>query len=293
MHAERPSVQPSGSWPSIDDELVFETPVIEVGDRVGHRKYLAASFRHPDFLIRYPVAVLRAKHRETLLGLGWEVLNPMLLIFVWWIIRGVVFPSAGGSRYLEFLTVSVFTFQYLQRAVTGGQSAIASSKGLLQSFHFPPLVAVVQQSITHFVSNLFSVGVLLGFILVLGETPTWGWVLFAPVLLMQATFGLGGSMIVARLTAQNPDVRNMVPFAFRLLFYASGVIFPIEDRLANSDFRLFFELNPFYSITAVTRSVLLGQNITGVTLFGSIAWVLLVPFIGYFVFRTGDDRYVV
>lgn len=293
MEADRRPDQSSGSWPSVFDGESFESPVIDVGHRVGHRSYLVSAFRHPDFLVRYPVAVLRAKHRETLLGLGWEILNPMLLILVWWIIRGVVFPTAGGSKYLEFLTVSVFTFQYLQRSVTGGQSAIAGSKGLLQSFHFPPLVAVIQQTVTHFVSNLFSVVVLLGFVLLLGETPTWRWIAFVPVLVMQTAFGFGGSMVLARVTAQNPDVRNMVPFVFRLLFYASGVIFPIEDRLATSDFRLLFELNPFYSITALTRSVLLGQSVSDVALASAVVWAAAIPFLGYLVFRTGDDRYAV
>lgn len=293
MDADRRPDQTSGSWPSVDDSRSFESSFVDVGSRVGHRSYLVSAFRHPDFLVRYPVAVLRAKHRETLLGLGWEILNPMLLILVWWIIRGVVFPATGGSKYLEFLTVSVFTFQYLQRSVTGGQSAIASSKGLLQSFHFPPLVAVVQQTVTHFVSNLFSVVVLLGFVVLLGEAPTWRWIAFVPVLVMQTSFGFGGSMVLARVTAQNPDVRNMVPFVFRLLFYASGVIFPIEDRLTTSNFRLLFELNPFYSITALTRSALLNQGVSDVALASAIGWAVATPVLGYLVFRTGDDRYAV
>lgn len=280
-----------GAWPARFDDEGFQGPSHEIGGRAGHRDYLRRTFHNPDFLVRYPITVLRAKHRETLLGLGWEVLNPALLVLVWWIIREVVFPTAGGRDYLEFLVVSVFTFQYLQRFVVGGQASINSTKGLLQSFDFPPLVAVVQQSVTIFVSNLFSIAVLFTFLLAAGERPAASWLAFVPVLALQSSFAFGGSMVLARLTAQSPDVRNMVPFMFRLLFYASGVIFPIEDRIAGSGIRLLFELNPFYSITALTRVVLIGGEVDPLTTTSALAWGLLLPIAGYAIFRTGDDRY--
>lgn len=292
MNPDVNSQDPWGSWPARFDDESFETSPIEVGGRSGHREYLSRTLENPDFLVRYPLAVLRAKHRETILGLGWEILNPTLLVLVWWIIRDVVFPNTGGRNYLEFLVVSVFTFQYLQRFVTGGQSAINSSRGLFQSFNFPPLVALVQQAVTTFVSNLFSIVVLLVFLVILGETPGIIWLLFPVVLIVQSSFGLGGSMILARATVQNPDVRNMVPFTFRLLFYGSGVIFPIEDRIAGSTIRWLFELNPFYSITALTRMVLLDSEITRVTVFSAILWSTLLPVVGFYVFRSGDHRYV-
>ena len=293
MNPDVPSQDPWGSWPACFDDEQFERSPIAVGGRSGHGDYLRRTFSNVDFLVRYPLAVLRAKHRETILGLGWEVLNPALLVLVWWIIREVVFPTTGGRDYLEFLVVSVFTFQYLQRFVVGGQSAINTSKGLLQSFNFPPLVAVVQQSVTTFVSNLFSIVVLFAFLILVGERPLLTWSLFPLVLAMQSVFALSGSMVLARATAQNPDVRNMVPFTFRLLFYGSGVIFPIEDRIAGSALRWLFELNPFYAITATTRAVVLDSGINGATLLSAILWSALLPVIGYLIFRTGDDRYAV
>lgn len=280
-----------GSWPARFDDEDFAGPSHEIGGRAGHHDYLRRTFHNADFLVRYPITVLRAKHRETLLGLGWEVVNPALLVLVWWIIREVVFPTAGGRDYLEFLVVSVFTFQYLQRFVVGGQASIHSTKGLLQSFNFPPLVAVVQQSVTIFVSNLFSIVVLFAFLVAAGERPALSWIAFVPILALQSVFAFGGSMVLARLTAQSPDVRNMVPFMFRLLFYASGVIFPIEDRIAGSSIRYLFELNPFYSITALTRSVLIGGGVDGITFVSALAWGLLLPIVGYAIFRTGDERY--
>jgi teichoic acid transport system permease protein len=283
----------TGSWPSTFDDEGFESPPLDLGGHLSHGAYLGRTFANPDFLIRYPVTVLRAKYRETLLGIGWEVLNPALLVLVWWIIRGVVFPATGGTDYLEFLVVSIFTYQFLQRFVLSGQSAISSSKGLLQSFNFPPLVAVLQQSVTVFVSNFFSIGVLLVFLLVAGERPTIPWLAYPLIVIMQASFAVGGSLILARLTSQSPDVRNMVPFIFRLLFYASGVIFPIDDRIEGRTIRWLFEVNPFYSITALTRTVLLGDSIDSITLVSAMSWAVLLPLFGYLIFRSGDDRYAV
>ena len=293
MLTSEPNPGQQGSWPATFDEEDFDSKPLDLSGQLSHGLYLGRTFANPDFLVRYPITVLRAKYRETLLGIGWEVLNPALLVLVWWIIRGVVFPAAGGTDYLEFLVVSVFTYQFMQRFVLSGQSAVASSKGLLQSFSFPPLVAVLQQSVTVVVSNFFSIGILLVFLIVAGGSHSAMWLIYPLVILLQSMFAIGGSMILARLTSANPDARNMVPFVFRLLFYASGVIFPIEDRIEGRSIRWLFEVNPFYAITALTRTVLLGDSIDSVTLASAISWAALLPVLGYLVFRSGDDRYAV
>ncbi len=52
---------------------------------------------------------------------------------------------------------------------------------------------------------------------------------------MHSAFNLGGAFIAARLNDAFRDVQQIIPFVFRLLVYVSGVMFPIDDRLANAD----------------------------------------------------------
>lgn len=284
-----PAATPTASM--ADVRVDFDRPPIRIGQHEGHRDYLARALRNHDFVVRYPIVVLRAKYRETLLGLGWEILNPTLLVLIWWLIRGVAFPRAGGPDYLAFLIVGIFSYQYMQRFITGGAAAVSGSSGLMQKFNFPPIVAPMQHGVSAFVSNFVGVSVMLAFVILSGVTPTWSWLLLGPMVLAQTSFAFGGSLALARLTIGNQDVKNVVPFVFRLTFYGSGIIFPIEERISELSFRWVFDLNPFYAITATTRYVVTGSDLHITTMTSAIIWCLAMPFIGYFLFRTGDHRY--
>ena len=105
-------------------------------------------------------------------------------------------------------------------------------------------------------------------------------------------FSFGGSLTLARLTVRNPDLRNTLPFIFRLIFYSSGVIFPLEDRIRGKSIAWLFDLNPFYAIVHLTRWVVNGSPLHVVTMISALSWALFLPVIGYGIFRTGDHRYV-
>ena len=270
----------------------FDVEPIVIGGRLSHRQYFQQTFRHRDFLIRYPISVLRAKNREALLGIAWEVINPLLLVGTWWIIRGVVFPRSGGDNYLAFLIVGIFTYQYMQRFVVTAANAVDRSQNLMLSFNFPALVGPLQHTVSTFVSNIPNVVVMLLFVWTTGVTPA-GWWLLVPILVIgQTAFGLGGALLLARFSVGNVDLKNALPFVFRLLFYASGVIFPLEDRIRGKAIAWLFDLNPFYAITSTARAVVMDTPLHLATVLSAAGWVIILPLVGYVVFRTGDHRYV-
>lgn len=275
-----------------DETAVFEEPIITIGGRLKHREYLREALRHPDFIWRYPLVELRAKNRETILGIAWELITPLLLVLTWWLIRGVVFPRVGGSDYLQQLIVGIFTYQYIQRNVTNGSSSIEKSRALMLSFNFPAIVSPIQHAVGSFVSNIPNIFVMLVFVLTCGTQIRLSWLLLPAIIVLQALFSFGGSLTLARLTVRNPDLRNTLPFIFRLIFYASGVIFPLEDRIRGKSIAWLFDLNPFYAIVHLTRWVVNGSPLHVVTTISALSWALLLPIIGYGIFRTGDHRYV-
>ena len=270
----------------------FLEPTITIGSRLSHREHLKSALRHPDFIWRYPLAELRAKNRETVLGIAWELITPLLLVLTWWLIRGVVFPRSGGGDYLQQLIVGIFTYQYIQRNVTTGASSIDKSRPLMLSFNFPAIVSPIQHAVGSFFSNLPNVFVMLIFVVSCGTPIQLTWLLVPTIVLLQALFAFGGSLALARITVGNPDLRNTLPFIFRLIFYASGVVFPIEDRIRGKSIAWLFDLNPFYAIVNLTRWAVNGSTLHMTTMISALGWGILLPLIGYGIFRTGDHRYV-
>jgi len=99
-------------------------------------------------------------------------------------------------------------------------------------------------------------------------------------------------MMAARLTTHFRDTTQILPFVFRLLLYASGVIFNVEAYAADDPFvRMLFTLNPMYCFVSLGRWCLMAGNLRGSLLLSAVVWTVALLVIGFFWFRAAEERY--
>jgi teichoic acid transport system permease protein len=229
---------------------------------------------------------------DNVLGNLWHLLNPMLLVAVYFLVFGVLLNTSRGlDNFLGFLTIGVFTFHYSNKSVKAGARSIVANDGLITSIQFPrailPLATVLGQTAAY----LPAVGLMVVIALLTGEAPGWSWLMLLPVLAVQILFNLGLAFFVARLTTQLRDLQNILPFVFRLLFYASGILYTIDGRVTDPVLNAMMKLNPLYAFPALNRQAILGIPA------GRIAWISVLTstavafVVGLLYFRAGEQDY--
>jgi teichoic acid transport system permease protein len=274
-----------------------------LGGRQPLRQYIDDVWRRREFAWSLAVGNLRSQHIDTVLGNVWHVINPLLLIGVYFLVFGVLIARdlGPGADYLSFLAVGIFIFHYCQRAITAGTTSIVSNIGLLRSLQFPrtllPLSAVIQQTLG-FGS---SVAVMLLLLIARGSYPQLGWLMLVPVVGLATLFSLGGALIMARMTDRVRDVQNLLPYVFRLTFYLSGILYSV-DRFADPEtlgdraelVRTLFLLNPFYDIVGIARHYLLANHVEPqIEMMWTAMFVITVVTLvgGILYFRAGESEY--
>lgn len=295
---ERPRTGPDG----LPEEL---RPVDDVGDppatglrRIGERpstwQYLKDVWAHREFALALTMGELRSQNQDTLLGQAWHLLNPLLLVAVYWLIFGVVLDITRGGvdNYVGFLIVGVITFNFTRTAVTSGARVIVKNRSLVQSISFPravlPLAAMMEEA----ASQLIAAGVMVVLLLMTGVVPSVTWPLLVPILVLQFVFSLGAAMTTARLTFHFRDVQQLLPYIMRILFYASGVLFPIEERLIPSaTVRLVLQLNPLNAFVTAARDVMMFETFDPFTWTVMIGWTLATGVFGFVFFRRAETEY--
>jgi teichoic acid transport system permease protein len=229
----------------------------------------------------------------TALGNLWHVLNPLLLMAVYWFTFAVVLhANRGVPHYLAFLAVGVFTFGFTQRSVMSGAASISGNEGLLRSIYFPrailPLSAVTAQSLTY----VADVVVMLTVVLLNGAGIRWTWIFLPVVIAVQIAFNLGAAFVVAPINDTYRDFRNALPYVFRILMYVSGTMYSVTDRFASNPKVLhLFELNPMYSFIEITRGVVMGTSTTRGMYVSVAAWTLGLSLGGFVLFRSREHMY--
>lgn len=252
------------------------------------RHYAYASARHG----------ISATNSSNLLGNLWLLLEPALLIGVYFVIFGLVLEVNRGPGYLAFLTVGQLVFTHSRRGITLSSSSLLTKAPMLRSFAFPRAVLPLIGTLNALFTFMVSLVVMLGVVVALGELPRLSWLWLVPLIVAQAMLNLGLGLVLARMVSRFADLRTALTYLFRLTLYASGVIFPMQGYLAEldstGDFFLNLSLiNPFYDLTHLYRWAVLGTKpLTAAEMVAAtIGWCVGGLIVGTVWFVRGERRY--
>ncbi len=264
-----------------------------VGERQYVEDYLQDVWNRREFAVAVPLGQLRAQHMNTLLGNLWHVINPLMLMGVYFTLFGLILHTNRGiSNFLGFIAVGVFTFHYTQRSVSVSAASVFGNQGLIRAIYFPrsilPLSAVIGQTVAFFPAIV----TMLVVTILSGGLPRPAWLLLVPLFALQAIFNLGAAFIVARIGDAYEDFTQILPHFFRILIYMSGAMYSVDTRFIHSALtRYLFEMNPMYSFISLARGAVLGLP-THIGEFASvIGWSFMLLIVGFFYFRAGEHGY--
>jgi lipopolysaccharide transport system permease protein len=200
---------------------------------------------------------VKVRYKQTVLGIGWSVLQPFLAMVVFTIFFGRLakMPS-DGVPYPLFSLAALVPWTYFAAAASNGSTSLVGNQHLLAKVYFPrvlvPLAAVLMPAVDLAVSFTMLL-VLMAWYHVM---PT------AAVLLLPLYVALGISTAFAvtlwtsGLSVRYRDARYVLPFIIQIWLFATPVAYPAS--LVPERWRLLYALNPMASVVEGFRSALLG-----------------------------------
>jgi len=258
-------------------------------------RYVRMLWARREFAVAMAVGEFRSKHMNTVLGGLWNVLNPLLLVGVYWLVFGQLLEiNRGVDNFLGFLAVGIFIFHFSQRSFIGGGNSLAKHLGLIRSLQFPRALLPVSEVVKELLTLRAASVVVVAIVLITGEGIRWTWLLVLPVVALQFLFNLGGAMLIAPLSDRIRDTSNVLPFVFRILFYVSGVLFLVDRFITDPLLKALFVVNPFYSFVSLPREYMLPsieQDGIGWMWVSITGWSLFMLLIGLVVFRSREASY--
>ena len=276
---------------SADTRQLEDAGLRDVHIPSGLRPYVAAMWSRRSYVWYVARSTLREKQMNSVLGNIWHLLNPLLQIAVYYVIFGVVLEvDRGVDNFITFLAIGTLAFTFCQRSTLSGAGSIVKNLGLIRAVEFPRAVLPFTSTLTETLSMLPSFLVIGVVAVVTGETPSPRWLLLIPVMGLLAIFNLGAALYAARATSVVRDVQQILPFVFRILLYASGVLFSAAEY-AEGSYRWFFTLNPVYAFLTVARWTILGSDVSPSLLLSAGIWTVVVTVTGFLWFRAGEASY--
>lgn len=264
-------------------------------------RYLLEVWTYRYLLRNLVVRDLKARYKDSLLGVLWSLLSPLFMMTVYTILFTVLRPGNQIRDFYIFILVGLVSWGFHSSTLMTGAVSITGNTALVKKVYFPRILLPLSALLSSFVNFLFAFAILLVFLFISGIGLTIHAVWVPVILLIQMIFSLGVALVLAATNVFYRDVRMILDVVILAWFFLTPVFYPLEDfnkqaQLAGFEFdaaRVMRWINPMASIVDGYRTVLWGTmqsqarpaSMDPLLLLRTFVTAVLVFFIGLGVFR--------
>jgi lipopolysaccharide transport system permease protein len=247
-------------------------------------------WRYRELVVLFAVRDLRLRYRQTIFGVAWALLQPLLAAFVFTFILGHGVGLTGDALpYSVFVLSGLVLWQLFASGTDAAASTLVEDRDLVTRVWFPRLLAplgAIVPGLLDLVVGLAALAVLMVFKSVgpgvaLVTLPLW--VLAAALL----SFGVGG--LLCALNVQFRDVKHTLSFVLQLWFFASPIVY--ASSAVDGAGRWLLALNPLCGVLDGWRWATAGGPAPPHQDLASLATGMVLVACGLLYFRAVEGRF--
>ena len=243
------------------------------------------------FLIRQLVSRdFNTKYRQSVLGVLWSFLNPLLTMGVQYIVFSTIFRSSIAN-FPVYLMTGIVLFNYFSEATSLGLDSIVVNASLITKVYMPKYIYPLSRTLSSLINLLISLVPLLLMMLVTGVPLTKALLLTPLVILFVFTFSLGMSMLLATMNVFFRDTRFLWSVVVLIWTYLTPIFYP--ESIIPAQLIGLYHMNPMYQFIYFMRCITLGGIAPNPITYLYCTLGCVIPLlIGVWVFRKNQDRFV-
>jgi lipopolysaccharide transport system permease protein len=234
---------------------------------------------------------VKLRYTQTVLGVAWAVLQPVLSMVVFSVIFGRLagLPSEGVP-YSLFSLAALLPWQLFAGALQRAGTSLVGNAGLVTKVYFPRLIIPLAAAAAGLVDFAIALGVLGGLMLYFRIHLTWA-ILWLPAFVILALLAaLAAGIWLCALNVKYRDVEHALPFLIQIWLFASPVAYS-AGLIPSGSWRIIYSLNPLAGVIQGFRWTLVGADPPGVMFLVSTAATILALASGLFYFQRMENTF--
>jgi lipopolysaccharide transport system permease protein len=244
-----------------------------------------------DLLLMFTIRDLKLRYRQTVLGVAWVVLQPLLGAGIFALVFGRVakLPDSG-TPYFLLAYAGLLGWNLFQGTLTRAGNSLVSHAHLVSKVFFPRVIVPAAAAGSAAFDSLIALLLVFIFIPIYDLTLTPAFLLVPVWLLLLQILALGLGLYASALSVSYRDVAHIMPVVVQFLLYAS----PVGYRASHvpESFQWAYLLNPLAALLEGLRWSMLGgasPNWGYVAYSATVSCTCLV--VGAFAFRRMERRF--
>jgi ABC-2 type transport system permease protein len=178
---------------------------------------------------------LRVKYKNSVLGFVWSMLNPALVLAIFWIVFTKFLP-AGVPQFPIFLLSGLLGWNLWSASLGGSVSSLLGNASLVTKVYFPREVLPISTIGASLMHYFFQLVVLLLALAAFRYPVSPASLLLVPTALIVELMVLAGfCLIVAVLNVYFRDVQHLLELLLLAWFWMTPIVYPIMAVKQNLD----------------------------------------------------------
>ena len=246
--------------------------------------------KYKDLFLELIKKDIKLKYRNSVLGILWSMINPLLMMIVMTIIFSSLF-----HRDIENFPVYVLTgrliYQFFSEATNFSMESIHNNSQLIKKLYVPKYLFPLSMTYSTLITTFTGIVPLVLVMLITGIQFHWVNLLIVYPLICLLLTSIGIGMLLSTLSVFFRDINHLYSIILTVVMYLTPIFYPAN--IIPEKYLLILELNPLFNIVNMFRSILIDGILPSFSVMViSVMYSLVLFFIGFFIFYKKQDKFI-
>ena len=162
-------------------------------------------WRFRELFVMLTLRDIRLRYKQTILGLGWSVFQPLATILVFVVFIGYLGKASEGfpsfEQYILFVMAGVLPWTFFASAVLNSGNSLVNNERLVTKTYFPRLALPAANVFAAFFDLCINLVIFAVAMAIIGVAPTWKLLLLPVIVLLLGMFAMGVGVFLSALIA--------------------------------------------------------------------------------------------
>ena len=244
---------------------------------------LAEIWKNRELLYFFTWRDIKVKYKQTYLGILWVVLQPLLLMLLFYFLFFKTLNIHVGVAYPVYSFAGLILWSLFSTGITHSSENLLSSSQIIRKIYFPRLIIPLSSLLTAMIDFLVAFILLFALLIIFRQSISWKAVFCFPIaIIMAVTSSFGFGSLFSALNVKYRDFPYLLPFGIQLLFFSSQIVYSIHSLPGPLSWLLY--CNPLNGALEIFYYPFQNQdlNITGILISAATTFVFFISGLIYF-----------
>jgi len=215
---------------------------------IGFLSFLKTLYLRKELIMEMAKRDIATQHVGSMLGFFWTFINPLIMIFILWLVFSVGFRAAptGDVPFVVWLTAGMAIWNTFSEIVNGSTGVIINNAHLVKKVVFPLSILPVVKLVGSFITHAVFLFMLLALIILHGMPFSIYWLQALYYFMAMSILALGLGWITSSVNIFARDTSQIVNVFLQIGFWATPIFW--DPAIMPPKVQFLLKFNPMFYI---------------------------------------------